>query len=536
MRRRAASFVPAGLAGAAARVSATAVLAAALGAAAAPAPAAERAPTVARQAAAALEEQVSVHRLANGMVFLLLERRQAPVFAGAIRFRVGGMDEEPGRSGLAHLFEHLAFKGTSRIGIRDAVREAALLEEIEKQRNLLDEERARGADAERLRRIEERLAALQQEHQALLVPNEFAELYSTHGAVGLNATTDKDLTSYYVSLPANRLEMWCLMESERLRDGVVRQFYTERDVVKEERRLRIESSPIGKLYETLLTAAFGDTPYGIPTVGWMRDLDAMRAGDAVRFRRLHYRPENAVAALVGDFDTREAIRLVERYFGDWRSEGPAPAPAAAAPRPPGREPGALPAATLPARVEVTFPAEPYLLIGYGKPVRPHPDAAAFEMMAQVLTGGRTSLLHRRLVVERQMALQVEAFEAPGERLDNLFILAAVPRAPHTAGDVEAAILEELEGVVERAIPQPEIDKARTRVQSSFLRGLASNVGLALELTREQILRGDWKEMLRLLDEVDRLDAGALRRAAARYLRPERRVTAILVSAAEGAGR
>jgi predicted Zn-dependent peptidase len=493
-------------------------------------------PAVARRAGSALEKQVRLHRLANGMTFLFLERRQAPVFAGAIRFRVGGLEEEPGQSGMAHLFEHLAFKGTTRIGVRDAAREAALLEEIETQMTLLQEERARGGEAERLKPIEERLAALTQEHKALLVPNEFAELYSTNGAVGLNASTNKDLTSYYVSLPANRLEMWCLMESERLRDGVVRQFYTERDVVKEERRLRTESSPIGKLYETLLTAAFGDAPYGIPTVGWMRDLDAARAGDAVRFRRLYYRPENAVAALVGDFDTREAVRLVERYFGDWKGEGPAPAAAPAAPRPAGREPGTLPVAALPARVEVSFPAEPYLLVGFGKPVHPHPDAAAFELLAPLLTGGRTSLLHRRLVIERQLVLQVDAFEAPGERLDNLFILAAVPQAPHTAGEVEAAILEELAGVAARPIPQTEVDKARTQVQASFVRDLASNSGLAMQLTRQQILHGDWKQMLRLLEEVDRLDAAALQRAAARHLRPERRVSAVLVRAGEGVGR
>jgi predicted Zn-dependent peptidase len=185
---------------------------------------------------------------------------------------------------------------------------------------------------------------------------------------------------------------------------------------------------------------------------------------------------------------------------------------------------------------VPFPAEPYLLIGYGKPVHPHPDAAAFELLAQVLTGGRTSLLHRRLVIERQLLLQVDAFEAPGERLDNLLVLAAVPQAPHTAAEAEAAILEELAGVMERPLPRAEIDKARTQVQASFVRGLASNIGLAMQLTRQQVLHGDWKEMLRLLDRIDQLDTGALQQAAVRHLRPERRVSAVLVSADEGAGR
>lgn len=502
---------------------------------------AARAGSIAAPAARDLERGVRVHRLANGMTFLLLERRQAPIFSGVVRFRVGGMDEDPGRSGLAHLFEHLAFKGTTRIGVRDPAREEEILREVEERLSELEAERGEPqSEPARVKSLEERLAALEQEHRRLLVPNEFTEIYSAHGAVGLNASTDKDLTSYYVSLPANRLELWCLMESERLRDGVLRGFYTERDVVMEERRLRVETQPLGSLYEALLRAAYGDGPYGLPTVGLMEDLKRLRAPQALEFRRRHYRPENAVAALVGDFRTDEALQLIERYFGDWRGDpagegGPAPAPVAAGPPPSGPAVRTADAgvaagggAPRPLRVDVEFASEPYLLVAFDKPIHPHPDAVTFDVLSDLLTGGRTSRLYRTLVVERQLALDLFAFEGPGQRRDNLFILGLIPQAPHGVAEVEAALLNELAELARSPVPEREIEKVRNRFQASFLRDLTSNSGLARQLSYYQILLGDWREMLRLVERAGRVGRAEVQAAARRYLAPDRRVAAAIV--------
>lgn len=519
-------------------------------AAGAPAPA----ESVSAVAAAGLERGVRVHHLANGMTFLLLERHEAPIISGTIRFKVGGLDEDSGRSGLAHLFEHLAFKGTTRIGTRDPAREADLLRQIEAQVDRLEAERRREpADPERRREAEEQLAALQAESRKLAVPNEFMQIYEANGSAGLNASTDKDLTSYYVSLPANRLELWCLMESERLRDGVLREFYTERDVVTEERRLRVETSPLGKLYETLLGTAFAGDAYGIPTVGTMEDLQGLRTADALEFRRRHYRPENAVVALVGDFRAEQAISLIDTYFSDWRGEpleaksggaggagvvgtggAPGAGTAAALPAVSGAVDSAGAAGSRPSRVEVKFPSQPYLLMGFNKPVYPHPDAVKFQVLDEHLNGGRSSLLQRRLVVERQVALDLFTFEGPGQRRDNLFIIGAIPQAPHTAAEVESAILEELAVIAARPIPEKDLQKVRNRVQASFIRGLASNSGLASQLTYFHILYGDWKQLLRLLEQADRVTAADLQQIVTRYLAPDRRVTGELVTQEEGA--
>jgi predicted Zn-dependent peptidase len=503
--------------------------------------------SVSAVAARALERDVRVHRLGTGMTFLLLPRRGAPVFSGVIQFKVGGLDEDRGQSGLAHLFEHLAFQGTTRIGGREAERERWLLDEIEELLRQLSAEESRSApDGEKVGGLREKLAALKEEQRRLMVPNEFQQIYISNGAVGLNASTDKDFTRYYVSLPANRLELWFLMESERLRDGVLRDFYGERDVVMEERRLRVDTQPFGKLYEALLGAAFEGGPYAVPTIGYAEDLRKLLTADAVEFRRRHYRPENAVGALVGDFAVDEALRLIERYFGDWRvgAGGGAAAgavPAAATPPVPGGQAGpagpAPPAG--PRRVEVSFPSEPYLLIGFPKPVHPHPDAATFEVMEELLTGGRSARLYHSLVTERRMSLDIDAFQAPGQRLDNLFVIAAVPQAPHTSPQVESAILEELARLSSAPIAESELERVRSQFQADFIRALSSNLGMALQLAHYQSLFGDWSQLLRLLERVARVGAADVRAVAGRYLQASRRVTAELVPdrpQAEGAAR
>jgi predicted Zn-dependent peptidase len=269
-----------------------------------------------------------------------------------------------------------------------------------------------------------------------------------------------------------------------------------------------------------------------------------------------------VAALVGDFRADQAVSLIDKYFSDWRGEplpGQAPGGEAA------RREAASPAATtgsaggaaasgdaagaagaggsvggggaagaLPRRVEVKFPSQPYLLMAFNKPVYPHPDAVKFQVLDELLNGGRSSLLQRRLVVERQVALDLFTFEGPGQRRDNLFIIGAVPQAPHFAAEVESAILEELAVIAARPIPEKDLQKVRNRVQASFIRGLASNSGLASQLTYFQILYGDWKQLLRLLEQADKVTAADLQQIVTRYLAPDRRVTGELVTQEEGA--
>ena len=262
-----------------------------------------------------LAEQVKEVTLNNGMVWLVVERHDAPVFTGFVRVRAGGADEEVGYTGLAHLFEHMAFKGTPVLGTSDWNAERPLLLEIASAGDELASLESTGqGTSDRSNELRLKLRALSQKHKALTDENALARLYQVNGGVGLNATTDKDLTSYFVSLPKNRLELWLTVEAQRLAAPVLRDFYTERAVVQEERRASIDSSPGGVMYEELMQAAFVSSPYRWSTVGYGADLAVMPLGKAHDFFEKFYAPSNAVGCIVGDVKVDEVKALLEKTF------------------------------------------------------------------------------------------------------------------------------------------------------------------------------------------------------------------------------
>ena len=472
-----------------------------------------------------LDGRVARVTLDNGMRFLLVRRGTAPVFSGVLRFKVGGVDDRSGETGMAHLFEHMAFKGTSTIGTRDAAHEAEVLDAMDAVVRDLHRELDRGERAERARldALRAQLQDLIKREQDLVVKDEFMQILTNNGAEGLNASTGEDLTTYVVSLPSNRLELWCLLESARLRDPVLREFYTERDVVMEERRFRIENQPQGRLYEQLLLAAFGAHPYRVSTVGWMSDLDRLTRPQAEAFHRTYYAPGNAVGVLVGDVDKARAEALLRKYFGGLPAGPPPPAVPTTEPRQSGEH-----------RVNVEFDAEPQLLIGFHKPTWPDPDDPVFDVIDSVLTSGRTSRLFRRLVVETRIATNVYSFEAPGNRYPNLFVVGAEPRSPHTAAEVETAILAELRRLGEEPVTEREILKVRNELEASFLYPLRSNMGLASELSRYEILTGDWKGLTDFYAAVRQVTPARVQEVAQRAFVPSNRTVAVLVKPAAGA--
>jgi predicted Zn-dependent peptidase len=469
--------------------------------------------------AQALQGRVTQVTLDNGMRFLLMRRATAPVFSAILRFKVGSVDDRSGATGLAHMFEHMAFKGTSVIGTRDPKKEAGILDALDAVARDLHRELDRGdaADPARLEELRGRMADLQKQEQALVVKDEFSEVLVNNGAAGLNASTGQDFTSYVVSLPANRLELWCLMESARLRDPVLREFYSERDVVMEERRMRIDNQPDGKTYEQLVLSAFQAHPYRVSTVGWMSDLASLTRPEAEEFRRTYYVPNNAVGALVGDLDVAQATRLLRRYFGGLPAAPPPPEPVTVEPPQQGER-----------RVTVDFDAEPEVMIAYHKPSLPSPDDEVFEVIDALLTSGRTSRLFRRLVLQTQIASNVYGFEAPGERYPNLYVLAVEPRAPHTTAEAEAEVYKELDRLRREPVPDHELLKIRHQVEANFLYGLRSNQGLASQLSYFESLTGDWKTLLGYYDAVRKVGAAQVQDVARRIFVPANRTVAVLV--------
>lgn len=470
-----------------------------------------------------LADRVVEHRLANGLTLLMVERHEAPVVSINATFRVGGVDEGTGHTGVAHLYEHMAFKGTPRIGTTNYEKEQRLLRELERLGAEIREERER-LEAEgqrssaRLEELEKQFEETQDEAGSYVVSNEMSLLYQRHGAVGLNASTGKDVTRYFVSLPANRLPLWAAIEADRMAHPVFREFYKERAVVMEERRLRTDDNPTGLLYETFIATAFQAHPYRLPTIGWPSDLEALTPGLTRRFFETYYTPANAVIAIVGDIDPPEVVVLAERTFGKVPPGTPPPDVITAEPPQRGER-----------RVKVEFDAEPMVFIGYHKPAINHPDDFVFDVIDALLSQGVTSRLYQRVVLEKRLASSIRTSSSvPGARAPNLFMISAAPLAPHDTTDVEAAIYAELDRLKREPVGPEELEKVLNNLDASLLRSLRSNSGLASRLSYFHAVAGDWRYVLRLRDRMAAVTPADIQRVARQYLVPSNRTVATLV--------
>lgn len=474
-------------------------------------------------AGAGFEAQVHELQLDNGMTWLVVERHDAPVFTGYVRVRVGGADELAGQTGLAHLFEHMAFKGTPVLGTKDWAQEAPLLDELQRVGDALAALERRGqADSDEGRALALELARLSKAHQALADENALARLYQQAGGVGLNATTDKDLTSYFVSLPSNRLALWLTVEAQRFAAPVLRDFYTERAVVQEERLRSIETNPGGAMYEELTQLAFVSSPYRWPTVGYAGDLKALTMAQAKAFFARHYVASNAVGCIVGDVRVDEVKALLEKTF----------ALLPKAPRPDGPV-FSEPPARAERRAAVAFDAKPRLLLGFRKPPPPTRDDAIFDVFDVLLGEGNTGRLTQRLIFEDRLAQAAGTFTGPGSRLEGLFIVSVLPLDGVPAEAVERAVWDELERLKREPPTERELEKVRNRVTANLARAQESNPGLAGALSRFEALLGDWRYVVELPKMIDSITGAEVQAAAKRYFVKENSVTITL--APTGAG-
>lgn len=478
-------------------------------------------------ASSSLGDRVIEHRLANGLTVLMVERHQTPVVSINITFGVGGLNEQVGQTGLAHLYEHMAFKGTRTVGTKDYQKEKPVLDELSRVGTQLDQRQRdlarKGSAATReehaeVEALQKRVMELQNEAAQFVIGNEVALLYQRHGGVGLNASTGKDITRYTISLPANRLPLWAAIESDRMANPVLREFYKERGVVMEERRLRNDDSPQGLLFETFTSAAFRAHPYGIPTIGWGSDILSLTPFDTEAFFKRYYGPNSAVIALVGDLNPREVIALIEATFGKIPAAPPQPTLVTVEPEQRGER-----------RVEVEFDAEPAVAIGYHKPGLGHPDDDVFDVIEAVLTDGLTARLYTKLVREKHLAASVTAdANYPGARAPNLFVLVATPLAPRTTADVEAAIYEELERLKTEPVSPKELEKVINNLDADLIRALRSNGGLASQLALYQTVAGDWRYVLKSRDRIAAVTAADIQRVAAQYFTKSNRTVGMLV--------
>jgi len=454
---------------------------------------------------AAFEKKVSVKTLANGLTLLVCERPEAPVFSFFTHVDVGADREVPGITGLAHMFEHMAFKGTDRIGTSDYAKEKAALDAVETAYAAYDGERRRsvGRDDKKLAELDKAWKDAIAEADRYVVKNEFGEIIDREGGVGLNAFTNSDETGYFFSFPANRLELWAYLESERYLKPVMREFYKERDVVYEERRMRTESQPIGRLIEQFAATAFTAHPYGQPVVGWPSDLTTFSATDALAFHARYYVPSNMTVAVVGDVKAAEVFPLVEKYFGRL-PKAPKPPPLRTSEPPQKAE----------RLVVIKDTAQPFYVEGYHRPAFDHPDDAVYDVLQDLLSSGRTSRLYRALVRDKKIAAAASGFGGfPGVKYPGLFAFFGVPTPGHTPEEIRDAIRAEIERLKTEDVSDGELAMVKTRTRANLIRQLDSNQGLALQLGRYQARDGDWRELFRDVDQIQKVTKADVRRVA-----------------------
>lgn len=471
------------------------------------------------------EARTTVHKLPNGWTFLLVERPVAPVVSFVTLADVGSAQEVTGITGLAHMFEHMAFKGSERIGTRDYPAEKEALEELEAAYQAWQAERlAPRPDAQKLARLQADFQARQKAAADLVRENEMDDVIAREGGVDLNAQTGTDWTEFYLSLPSNKLELFAFLESERFYEPVFREFYEERDVVQEERRMNLESQPVGRLFEQIVAAAYQAHPYHHRGIGHMSDLQSLTITDARAFFDKYYAPSNLVTAIVGDIKAQELIPLIDRYFGRIPAR-PTPEPLRTV------EPPQIAEKTL----VIEDVSQPIYLEAYHRPAFTHPDQPAYQAIDDILVNGRTSRLYRALVRDKKLAVQAESLpDLPGRKYPFLWIPIVVPAYGVSNEQVQAALHQELERLTREDVTDQELARFKARAKADLLRSLNSNLGLATQLVEYHQLFGDWRELFRSIDRLDRVTKADVRRVAGEMLQQSNRTVGMIVTRPEEA--
>jgi predicted Zn-dependent peptidase len=471
---------------------------------------------------ASFEKNVTVKILPNGLTVVLYRRPEAPVFSFFTLVDAGSAQDPLHQTGLAHMMEHMAFKGTPDIGTTDYAKEKVALENVEQAYQAYETERVKrvGQDPQKLKQLQDAWQAAIKEADQYVIKNQFGEIVESHGGVEMNAFTSYDETGYMYSMPSNQIELWAALESDRLSDPVMREFYKERNVVMEERRMRTDSRPTGRLLEQFLGTAFMANPYHRPTVGYASDLQSFSATDALNFFHKNYVPSNMVIGLVGDLDPAMVMPIIEQYFGRIPS---APRPLELTTTEPPQN----------SSREVTLrdPSQPFFLEGYHRPSYLDKDDAVYDAITDLMSNGRVSRLYRALVRDQKIAAFAAGFSGlPGTKYAHLFAFYGVPIPGHTNDQLRKAIDEQIDRLKTTDITDEELAMFKTRSKADLIRSLSSNEGLAQALATYQTRYGDWRELFRYLDRVDKVTKADVRRIANQVFTDSNRTTGEIITA------
>jgi predicted Zn-dependent peptidase len=473
------------------------------------------------------EQRITTKVLPNGLTLLICERHEAPVFSYSTYIDAGDVDDPTGESGLAHMFEHLAFKGTTEIGTKDYSGEKVALEKVEEANNAYEAEYLKpvGRDPKKLAELKRAFEEAQAAAEKYVIPNQFTEVAQSNGATGLNASTGLDSTEYFWSMPENRLELWAWLESGRLADVVPREFYKERDVVLEERRMRTDSNPLGRLVEQFLATAYVAHNYGRSGIGWPSEVSQITATEAMAFHRKYYVGANVVVTVVGDVKAAEVLPMLEKYFAKVPG-GPKPEDMTTV------EPKQFAEKSVVVREQT----QPFYIEGYHRPNYRNPDDAVFDAIQDIMSNGRVSRLYRSLVRDQQIAADAEGFSPyPGDKYPSLFAFYAFPLPGKTTEQMREAIHKEIDKLKSTDVTDEELAMYKTRARADLLRGLADNQGLANALAEYQTRYGDWRELFLQMDRVDKVTKADIRRVANQVFVASNRTSAEIDTEGPAAG-
>jgi len=545
-----------------------------------------------------LEDQVQEFTLDNGVHFIVLEKHDVPVFSFRTILNVGSANEIRGITGLSHILEHMAFKGTTEIGGEDIKKERKAMEKEDEAFEAFKEARlvivpqieraqvkfdrmTRALPAERQEvfnaaaqamrepgaeiKIDDgwvhilhevgtekekvdsfdlsadeleianfylsEIQPLEQEFEAreqafedakdaareFVVTNEFGQIIEENGGNGLNASTGADLTRYFYNFPSNRLELWAYLEGSRMSDPVLREFYTEKDgPVTEERRMRTDNNPIGRLIEIFQNQMFMANGYHHSTIGYMSDINNISRADCEAYFRDHYHGGNMTVAIVGDVYLDDVKKYAKEYFSDI----------------PAGEPSRIetfePEQLVEKRMVMTDPSQPLFAAGYHIKNIQHPDWPVYEVIADVLGQGRTSRLHKSLVKEQNIAVAAQCFAGfPGQKYQTGMLIFAMPVKGKTGFDLEEAIYAEVDQIIEEGITEEELAAVKQRARANFIRGLRNNSGMAEQLAWNETVMGDWRELFDQVEAINSVTLDDVKRVAGEVFAPSNRTVAII---------
>lgn len=470
-----------------------------------------------------LTGKVKEFTLDNGLRVLYMERHASPTIAVRMFFLSGSVDEPTNKTGLAHLIEHMMFKGTKTFGTKDYEKECPL---ITKQDGLYfsieNEKKKPKPDSIKLDKLTKEFDSTRALAREYINQREISEIYGKNGAVGLNAGTSKDYTMYTVELPANKLELWARITADIIENTVFRGFYEEKDVIRQEIRMH-EDDPSSKLYDEFFKTAFKVHPYGKSIAGKVDIMNGITVDDAKNFFKSNYLPGNGIIAIVGDIDSEQVKSIITKYFAHLPKS-----------KPPIRLTAVEPAQTSERRIEMKLDAEPKLMIGYHVPTYPDSDIYALEMLGAVLSDGRVSILQKTMI-QTKLATSASAYTgAPGKRYPNLFMFSGSPIAPHTTAEIESTFYVEIEKIKTEPTSDWELKRIKNNIKAGFVRSLSDNSTIATQLAYYEGFRGGWKKLGEYVEKLNKVTAQDIMRVAKKYLSKENRTVATLIKKADGA--